>query len=288
MFKLKLWRSTSNTAEPIISDSSSSDGSDFQFDGFENNKVETKYVDYLSDEDLKELNQILRWNCFTADSRGRRFGRRAWSGKRETPQIIPDIRIVQMNNEFNLADKHLLEIGCFEGIHTIGLSRYAAKVTAIDSRIENVVKTIVRCAMFGCHPTVFKCDLENPSDVLRLPEVDLLHHVGVLYHLVDPVTHILDLGRYVKHGIMLDTHVARPGEATLSYTVGDRSFKYRKLNEGGKAEVFSGMGSHAKWLTLKSLISLLEEAGFTNTRVLEERDERNGARVLILGKRGTP
>ena len=261
------------------------DDDGFPFDGFTENCVSTPYVDFLSDDELRDLNKLLRWSCFTADIKGRRFGRRAWPGKREVPQSIPDPRIVELNKRFDLSDKHVLEVGCFEGVHTIGLGMFARQVTAVDSRIENVVKTLVRCGFFGSAPQVFKCDLENAEDMARLPEVDVLHHVGVLYHLVDPVSHLLELGRVVRTGLMLDTHFSPEDQAQRSYSVGGREFKYRYSDEGGKAEVFSGMGDHAKWLLLDDIVRLLEEAGFQKIEIAEQRNERNGSRALLFARR---
>lgn len=258
---------------------------EFQFDGFTENLVHTKYVDLMSDDELRELNQLLRWNCFTADSKGRRFGRRAWPGKREKPQSVPDPRIIKLDELFRLKDKDVLEFGCFEGVHTVGLSMFTERVVAVDSRIENVVKTIVRSAFFGYSPTVFKCDLEKPNEFALLPQADVLHHVGVLYHLVDPVSHLLGLGGVVRQGIMLDTHFARPEKLRLTYVARGRTFKYRHSDEGGKSEVFSGMGNHAKWLTLDTIVSLLSEAGFSAIEHLEEHEERNGPRVLLFARR---
>jgi tRNA (mo5U34)-methyltransferase len=257
----------------------------FQFSGFVEDRVATKHVDVLSDDELRELNALLRWHCFTADAHGRRFGRRAWPGKRDAPQPIPDRRIVLLHEKFGLSDKHVLEVGCFEGIHTIGLSMFARSVTAVDSRMENVVKTLVRCAFFDTKPTVFKCDLENSEDLARLPESDVLHHVGVLYHLVDPVTHLLKIARLVRFGIMLDTHVALENQARKSYMAGGRTFRYWHFGEGGRREVFSGMSDHAKWLLLADILALLREAGFPNIDIAEERTERNGARVLLFARR---
>ena len=270
---------------PTESEHRQTNEDEFQFDGFTENLVETKYVDLLSEDELRELNELLRWNCFTVDSKGRRFGRRAWPGKREKPQSVPDPRIIKLDQLFHLRDKHVLEFGCFEGVHTVGLSMFAERVVAVDSRIENVVKTIVRSAFFGCSPTVFKCDLEKSDEFARLPQVDVLHHVGVLYHLVDPVSHLLDLGRVVRQGIMLDTHFARPEKVHLTYVARGRTFKYRHSDEGGKSEVFSGMGSHAKWLTLDTILSLLSEAGFSAIDHVEEHEERNGPRVLLFARR---
>jgi 2-polyprenyl-3-methyl-5-hydroxy-6-metoxy-1,4-benzoquinol methylase len=258
---------------------------DFPIHGHDANRVATPHVDMLTDGELRELNGLLRWHCFTADSHGRRFGRRSAPGKRETPQAVPDPRIVQMDERFGLAGKSVLEVGCFEGVHTTGLVRRGATVTAIDSRMENVVKTIVRTALFGCQATVFKCDVEIESERARLPSVDLLHHVGVLYHLADPVTHLERLGALVREGIMLDTHYAEPHEAVLHYEVGGRSIAYRHYREGGRREVFSGMYDHAKWLTLDTLSDLLRRIGFSTVEIVEKRAERNGPRVMLFAAR---
>ena len=253
--------------------------------GFKDQLVETKFVDLLSDADLIILNNLMNWNCFTVDSRGRRFGNAAWVGKRCEPQAIPDRRILLMNEWFGLADKHVLEAGCFEGIHTVGLCKYAHKVTAFDSRIENVAKTIVRCAFFGLHPTVFKCNIEDrPVDFDSL-SADLVHHVGVLYHLVDPVRHLLELGRYIRLGIMLDTHYSLDHEARESYVVKGQPYPYKKYQESGYSDVFSGMYAHSKWLTLDDITELLRRSGFKRVKVVETRSERNGPRALIMAQR---
>lgn len=258
---------------------------DMPFSGYTEHRVATKYVDGLSDEELRELNSVLRWNCFTVDQTGRRFGSRAWSGKRDVPQAVPDRRIAMLEERLGLRGKHVLEVGCFEGVHTVGLSMFAARVTAIDSRIENVVKTLVRCGFFGVSPTVFKCDLESAAEATCLPEVDILHHVGVLYHLVDPVTHLIGIIPKVREGIMLDTHVAPPHAADQSYDVGGQAYSYKRAGEGGRAEVFSGMGTHAKWLTLETICALLTRLGLSNLDVVESREERNGPRVLLFARR---
>jgi 2-polyprenyl-3-methyl-5-hydroxy-6-metoxy-1,4-benzoquinol methylase len=258
----------------------------FPLSGFTDNKNEIKFVDFLNDHDLKELNSILKWNCFVVDSNGRRFGDQAWNGKRSTPQIIPDRRIALMNEHFSLADKRVLEIGCFEGIHTVALAQYSKSVTAIDSRIENVVKTIVRCSLFGCHPDVFKLDVEqNLSNYGELLDTDVVHHVGVLYHLEDPVKHIRELSKYMHCGIMLDTHYALDEEAKDSYESAGRQYFYKKYREKGYKDVFSGMYDHSKWLRLDDIVSLLSELGFGNVDIVEKRSERNGPRVLLIAKR---
>jgi tRNA (mo5U34)-methyltransferase len=190
-----------------------------------------------------------------------------------------------MNDVFGLAGKQVLEIGCFEGVHTVGLCTFGARVLAVDARVENVVKTIVRTAMFGFHPEVAVCDVEKAEDLARLPSVDFVHHVGVLYHLVDPVAHLRRLAGQVRRGMMIDSHVATAEMAKNSYESGGTSYRYYRHREGGASEVFSGMYDHAKWLLLDDLVAVLRAAGFTKVDVIEVRPERNGPRVRLHASR---
>lgn len=259
--------------------------SDFPLSGYPHVGIHAPFLNLLDDKDLERLNKMLPWKAFTVDGNGRRFGNCAWDGKRNTPQTIPDLRIVQMHERFNLSNKSVLEIGCFEGIHTAGLMQYCNNVKAIDARIENVVKTIVRCAMLGKSPAVFLFNLEDALADVSLLQADLAHHVGVLYHLKDPVRHLLDIVQYVREGIMLDTHYSEDSDATHSYTVNGRVYDYKPYKEYGRDEVFSGMYDHSKWLRLNDIFSLLKEGGFTQIEVVQKRQERNGPRVLIFASR---
>lgn len=238
-------------------------------------------MDELTDDDLAAVNSLLPWSCFTVDSSGRRFGDSAWPGKRDAPQPLPDRRVLLMDERFGLRGRAVLEVGCFEGVHTIALCRLGADVTALDSRIENAVKTMVRAGLYGCAPRVLVRDLEH-EDALAGLDADLAHHVGVLYHLEDPVTHLYDLGRHVG-AVMLDTHVAE--SASASYDAMEQRWGYAPYSEGGRADVFSGMRAQARWLTLDVLRDALALAGFARIDVIEEREERNGRRVLLFAER---
>jgi tRNA (mo5U34)-methyltransferase len=242
-------------------------------------------LDLLKHEELRRLNDLLPWSCFVLDRQGRVFGK-AWSAtKRAQPQKIPDHRIVELNRRFPLATRDVLEIGCYEGIHTVALARLARRVMAADSRIENVVKTIVRCALLGERPVVFPWDVEDGLVQEIDVSCDVLHHVGVLYHLVDPVRHLREVLPLVREAVMLDTHVASPAARLDSYVSGSDRFQYQQYKEGGRDVPFAGMADHAKWLLEEDLVQLLRTAGFQSVDVAERRQERNGPRVLIFAGR---
>jgi tRNA (mo5U34)-methyltransferase len=243
--------------------------------------VPTRDVDLLSEEDLDLLNSLLPWKCHTLDGRGRPFGGIAGRSKRRNPQALPDPRIAQLNEAYPLARRRVLEIGCFEGVHTVGLCQFGADVVAVDARIENVVKTIVRANLFGHRPDVRCVDVDSVEGLARLPAVDIVHHVGVLYHLVDPVTHLCRLASLTRQTMMLDTHISPDGEDAQSYEAEGERWRYKLYREGGRKDAFSGMASNAKWLTQATLERALRKAGFSRNETVELRNERNGQRVLM-------
>ena len=236
----------------------------------------------LRDEDLEQLNRTLPWYAGTELADGRILGSLdARPGKRESVQPIPDKRIAKLDATLGLADKKVLEIGCFEGIHTIGLCSFGAEVTAVDLRPINVVKTAVRLAAYGYSATVLPLDVEDST--IDLPDYDLIFHCGVLYHLEDPVKHLLRLLPRCR-AIYLDTHVAEETANDATLTAEGRTYEGHEHHEAGWADPFSGRGTQAFWLRASDLVGLLEEAGFRAER-WSEREERNGRRVGLFATR---
>ncbi len=254
--------------------------------GWQTELQQVPFLDLISDNMLIELNKILDWKCFIADSQGRRFGKATSPIKRHNPQVIPDYRLKILQDRVSLAELHILEVGCFEGIHTIGLARASKSVKAIDSRIENVVKTMVRLGFFDLHASVFTLDLEKITPQhYPLLSCDLIHHVGVLYHLTNPAEHILQFANYCEKHVLLDTHYATPEMAKLNYSHDGKEYRFYRHRESGYKDVFSGMLDHAKWLTLEDIEDLLTQAGFGKVEIIEKRSERNGPRVLLFASR---
>jgi 2-polyprenyl-3-methyl-5-hydroxy-6-metoxy-1,4-benzoquinol methylase len=244
--------------------------------------VLTGQVDNFTNIELDYVNTILDWQCFTSDINGRRVGGIAWKGKRTYLQDPLEKRILLMDKKYHLKNKSILELGCFEGVHTLGLMNFSLDVTAVDARVDHVFKTIVRCSLYNKFPKVFRLNLELYSDYKILTEYDLVHHVGVLYHLSDPVSHLNFIGQKIKYGMMLDTHIADSMEALESYEVNGVNYEYQKYTEYGENDNFSGMMPFSKWLSLDSLELALKNSGFNTIEIVENRLERNGTRVLIF------
>ena len=247
-------------------------------------RLDIQEINDLKDEELEILNSLLPWAAFVLDKQGRNFGQAYSPKKRNEPQAIPDRRIIELDRRYGLAGKYVLEAGCFEGIHTVGLIQQGASVSAFDGRIENVIKTLVRCWAFDVYANVFFWNLEEDRPAHAPIECDILHHVGVLYHLMDPIGHLATVLPSVRQAVMLDTHIAPEGAGTPHESAGFE-YRYTNFKEAGRTPPFAGLGDHAKWVALDDLVAFLKHSGFGNVDVAERRDERNGLRALIFAHR---
>lgn len=237
----------------------------------------------FTDDQVAELNRLLPWAAMTVDNAGRVIGNPWSSTKRNIAHDLIDHRQEAFAAAFPLTGRHVLEIGCFEGIHSLGLALLGARVTGVDGRVENILKTLARLWAYGHTADVVLWNVEKPVAKAMPKEWDVLHHVGVLYHLAKPVEHLLDVLPRTRHAVLLDTHVANdPETAKLSYDVDGVSYRYRRKPEPLAAHgPFAGMEDHAKYLLVEDIIALLQKSGFTDVRLAEDRAERNGRRVTV-------
>lgn len=232
----------------------------------------------LTDRQIDYVNALLPWSSFVIDAEGRLYGNRYTATKRAAPATLRDRRIDHLAS---LLDRpHLLsvaEYGCFEGNHTSQLCKIFAAVIAIDGRIENCIKTLVRCWLVGAQPDVQCINLEQ-SDT-KLPFSDVCHHVGVLYHLTRPAQHLDEVLARTRVGMLLDTQIARPADCNTEVEVLGRmlaAYRYREPDVGFAP--FAGMEDHAIWLTFDTICKIAESRGFSVVDS-QQREERNGARA---------
>jgi len=237
----------------------------------------------ISEDTLSEVNSMLDWHAGTLLN-GRVLGRLGVTpGKRTSPGKVPDYRIEKLHKLINLTGKSILEVGCFEGIHTLGLRLFSNDVTAVDIRPLNVVKTAARLSMHGADAKVFVADVEKLS--VDFGRFDVVFHCGVLYHLMSPIEHLFALGAMCE-SLFLDTHIARDEAQILERKAGNFLYRGAYHGEASWGDPFSGKDAQSFWVTKDSLTEALLAAGFSSINLIEDREERNGPRVAILASRG--
>jgi hypothetical protein len=184
----------------------------------------------------------------------------------------------------NLKDLTVLELGCYEGHHSVSLAQHAKHVTAIDGRIENVLKTMIKiwATKMETRATsnLINLERENLKGQLKLAGLatgyDLIHHRGVLYHLSDPITNIMECAAVCRKYLYLHTQISKNDAATNVAERGKFRYHYFKYKEPRVAFApFAGICDYAMWLSKQSLMDLLKNAGFSKIRVLSEVEERN-------------
>jgi tRNA (mo5U34)-methyltransferase len=118
-------------------------------------------------------------------------------------------------------------------------------------------------------------------------DADICFHVGVLYHLADPVRHLRSLLPLVRRAILLDTHIAYADECDREDRDDGYAYRYKVAGEFGRSDPFSGMSTHSRWLQLSTIRELLSGDNLSILQI-EERVERNGPRVLLIAERVDP
>lgn len=236
----------------------------------------------LSDRDLQDFQEVVDWKTGMQMPDGRVLG---VEGKRGKVSKGNDSRVALVKNMIDPAHGTVLEVGCCEGIHTLQLAAVAKHVTALDVRPKNIVCTLTR---------LFVHDIKNVSVKLadarfldaKEGHYDVLFHVGVLYHLMDPVEHLFAI-RDLADSLVLDTHVTHADTSFPRDDIrhGNKTYRAHLYREGGWADVFSGVEPASRWLDQDALVEVLRDAGYASVEVVQERAERNGPRVCIVAHR---
>ena len=238
----------------------------------------------LSDRQLQDFHDALQWTTAMRLPDGRVLG---VPGKRGAISDDNDFRVRAVAERLQPTDKTVLELGAHEGIHTVQLAAVAKHVVAVEVRPKNVVAALTR---------LFVHDVSNARVVLkdvreldeRFGRFDVLFHVGVLYHLSDPVRHLFAVAPLAAH-LLLDTHYGEPPDEgdheELDY--GGRRYGAYRIREGGWGDAFSGVEEMSRWLDRDSLLELVRDVGFSEVEVLDDRAERNGARITLIASKST-
>jgi methyltransferase family protein len=226
-------------------------------------------IDSLTDIQLEAINKRYGWLTGTRDSKGRVLG---------NPGVvfdIPERRVEIAHKAVCLTGKTVVEFGSLEGGHTVALCRLAGKVVCLEGRDKNIEKTRERCRLYGVTPEIVKADLEYDIP----PKADVFFHSGVLYHLQDPVGHLIKL-RDLTDAIVLDTHHVKDPTVKYECPIDGKLYDCWLYNEPS-SNPKAGLRPFSRWLALKDIVGLLSQ-WFSKVEVARDEKERNGPRATIV------
>jgi tRNA (mo5U34)-methyltransferase len=183
------------------------------------------------------------------------------------------------------ARKTIVEIGSCEGILTLQLAGICRQVIGLEVRPRNIICALARLFVHDVHNARFLLhDVRQLSP--QLGPFDIVFHVGVLYHLADPISHLMRIVALAPD-LVLDTHYASDAlpwpRAVLPW--GEQCYGGKVYREGGWRDNFSGVESAACWLDRADLLRVLSDAGYTSVEIMDDRLERNGPRLTLLARR---
>lgn len=237
---------------------------------------------HLNDRQFQDFQKLLDWKTGIRLPDGRVLGVPRKGTFVVTQQ---DPRVALFADRFQTADKTVLEFGCLEGTHTVQLAKVCGHVTALDVRPKNVVCTLTQLFIHdvqNAHVKLADAEQLDPA----IGRFDAIFHVGVLYHLVDPVAHLMQLSR-LSDNLLLDTHVCfddtRMKPADVRY--GGKNYRAYWYKEFGWRDVFSGVSPRSRWLHYSALEEALRDAGYRHIDLIETRQERNGPRVCLVARK---
>jgi SAM-dependent methyltransferase len=238
----------------------------------------------LSDRQLDDLQQALAWETGFRLPDGRVLG---VAGKRGAVSEGRDFRVQLLADRGVLAGKRVLELGCAEGIHTVQLGELAEEVVAVEVRPKNIACALVR--LFVHEVENARLVLEDVRDVDDgFGSFDVVFHVGVLYHLPDPVEHLFRISG-MADVLLLDTHYETDAtkRPRADLTREGKSYQAYLYREGGWRDAFSGVEDTSRWLERESLLELVQDVGFDQVEIVSDRIERNGSRITMLATRSS-
>lgn len=98
----------------------------------------------------------------------------------------------ELDKIFPLANKSVIEFGCFDGYQSLGLCHLNAKLTCLDARADNVIKTRAAINAVGFDVPVYMDDFHN-AHASKYGRYDLAFAHGVYYHSVAPFVFLENL-----------------------------------------------------------------------------------------------
>ena len=199
-------------------------------------------------------------------------------------RLLMDERLVKFDKEFPVRGKQVLELGPLEAAHTITLKMLgAASVVSIEGQVDNFYKCCMISNLLSlqdCH--FFYDDIEMISEkfLKKLGEpFDVCLCCGILYHLTKPWELLKKLAA-VTDRLFIWTHVASDTYPATKNCI-EKHYIGRYYTEV-PGHMLSGLSPKSFWPYRSELLSMLEDAGFINNKILEEGVNEAGQSHILL------
>jgi tRNA (mo5U34)-methyltransferase len=236
----------------------------------------------LTDQQLQDFQEAVNWEVGERLPDGRILGspekRRAFYDGR-------DPRVALITEQLDPADKTVLELGPGEGHLTVQLAHVCKHVTAIEARPKNIVCALIRSFIHDVPNVRFVLGDVDDLDS-SFGKFDILFHVGLLYHLRNPVVHLHNL-RGIADYLLLDTHYCPSDDqfprADIEYH--GKVHKAFRWKEGAWNEPWAGVTDYARWLHRDTLFELLNDIGFDRQHALWTYQVGDLHRLTVLAGR---
>ena len=195
----------------------------------------------------------------------------------------PDWRISPFLKHYGTPIHTVVEFGCWTGRHTAMLVTGGFNhVRAVDARPRNVAATLLRLSLLEPLATYqVKVDDVETAD----PGEDCLCHIGVLYHLQDPIAHLNRILSKVKV-LCLGTHINHKGMEQGTYESCGKTYHTGVYREYGWGDELSGLESYSRWLEYTDIMELVDSYGFKRVHLEIETGNQNGSWLQLLVERG--
>jgi SAM-dependent methyltransferase len=198
------------------------------------------------------------------------------------PQARANYILQFVSQMFNgkLSGIRIADLGCNEADISIEFAAQGAHVVALDGRESNLVRPRLIKKILGLDNLEIVKDNVMSFQYEKYGQFDVILCFGLLYHLDDPNRFLKSISEMTKSCLFLNTHVAVPGksqphvkEKRLTRLVFDENVYWGKyfeehtnvpdedrLRATPRASVHNPL---SVWLTKHSLVSMLENVGFT-------------------------
>ena len=159
--------------------------------------------------------------------------------------------------KWDKAGGRVLELGSFEGAHTLALARQpeVESVLGLEGRDYLVTRANFAKEILGEEKISFtQCNVEK-EDLTPFGQYDLVFCSGLLYHISEPWVLLERISQVTNH-LFLSTQYASREEVTRA------SCRGIMWSEGPYSDPLSGLVEEAFWPSFKYLALMLVDCGF--------------------------